>query len=100
MGISMDGTYTLATGRLNMQGVISPIYMVNVVGRLIARKGEGLIGFNYRLRGTGDNPRVQVNPLSALTPGIFRDIFRSPPPRLDGAPSEPSRPPQQPVPDR
>ena len=29
-----------------------------------------------------DNPRVAVNPLSAFTPGMFRDIFRRPPPKL------------------
>lgn len=83
MGISMDGIYNLETGVMDFQGVISPIYLVNFVGRVVAaRKGEGLIGFNYLLGGTADNPRVQVNPLSVLTPGFFREIFRRPPPKL------------------
>ncbi|SEO51542.1 AsmA-like C-terminal region [Salinihabitans flavidus] len=76
LGLSIDGLYGLKTGRFDLQGVISPIYLLNAVGRVISRRGEGLFGFNYYLRGTGDDPRVQVNPLSVLTPGIFRDIFR------------------------
>ncbi|WP_245853584.1 DUF3971 domain-containing protein [Maliponia aquimaris] len=82
MGISMDGYYDLTTGQMDMQGVLSPIYIVNGIGRLISRQGEGLIGFNFNLRGPVDNPRVSVNPLSVFTPGMFRDIFRRPPPEL------------------
>nr|WP_245216276.1 DUF3971 domain-containing protein [Sagittula salina] len=82
MGISLDGYYDLISGAMDFQGVISPIYVLNAVGRLFARKGEGLIGFNFNLRGTVGEPKVSVNPLSALTPGMFRDIFRRPPPRL------------------
>ncbi|MDQ2089041.1 AsmA family protein [Marimonas arenosa] len=82
MGISMDGYYDLETGAMNMQGVVSPFYLVNAVGAVLTRKGEGLIGFNYTLRGTAENPRVSVNPLSLLTPGLFREIFRRPPPKL------------------
>ncbi|MCT4555706.1 MAG: DUF3971 domain-containing protein [Pelagimonas sp.] len=82
MGISMDGYYDLARREMDMQGVLSPIYFLNGIGRLIARKGEGLIGFNFNLKGAVDQPRVLVNPLSVFTPGMFRDIFRRPPPKL------------------
>lgn len=83
MGISMDGYYFFESGKLRMQGVLSPVYILNVVGRIFApRKGEGLIGFNYELRGQAANPRVSVNPLSVLTPGMFREIFRRAPPDI------------------
>ncbi|WP_315901583.1 DUF3971 domain-containing protein [Salipiger bermudensis] len=82
MGISMDGFYNLADKRMDMQGVLSPIYILNGIGQLFARKGEGLIGFNFNLRGAASDPQVSVNPLSAFTPGIFRDIFRRPPPSV------------------
>ncbi|WP_136441286.1 AsmA-like C-terminal region-containing protein [Pacificoceanicola onchidii] len=82
MGISMDGYYDMNSGSMDMQGVLSPIYILNGIGRLIARKGEGLIGFNFNLRGPVSGPRVSVNPLSVFTPGMFRDIFRRPPPRV------------------
>ena len=82
MGISMDGYYDLETGAMNMQGTVSPFYMINGIGAILTRKGEGLVSFTYRLKGTPKNPRVQVNPLSLLTPGMFREIFRRPPPKL------------------
>ena len=82
MGLSMDGVYGLESGVIDMQGVISPVYLLNSIGSVLTRKGEGLIGFNYRLRGPATGPSVSVNPLSALTPGMFRDIFRAPPPTL------------------
>ena len=65
-----------------MQGVISPIYMLNGIGAALTREGEGLFGFSYRLGGSSDDPSVSVNPLSILTPGMFREIFRRPVPRL------------------
>jgi hypothetical protein len=80
IGLSMDGVYDLISGRMDMRGVISPLYLINAIGSPLTRKGEGLIGFNYRLRGTGKSPRVQVNPLSALTPGFFREVLRPPRP--------------------
>ena len=83
MGIAMDGYYNLAAKALDMQGVISPIYALNGIGQIFTRKGEGLLGFNYRLTGQVAKPRVQVNPLSIFTPGMFRDIFRRPPPKTN-----------------
>lgn len=87
MGVSMAGLYDSATRRLDMQGVISPIYLINGIGALFSRQREGLFGFNYTLTGTADTPKVRVNPLSLLTPGMFRDLFRTAPPRLPQAPS-------------
>lgn len=78
IGLSMDGSYDTNSGVLNMRGVVSPVYLLNGIGSVLTRKGEGLIGFNYRLRGPAASPKVDVNPLSVLTPGMFRDIFRKP----------------------
>lgn len=80
MGISMDGVYALDTGQLQMQGVITPVYLLNGVGSIFTRKGEGLFAFNYSLKGTAKDPDVFVNPLTALTPGGIRDLFRAPKP--------------------
>ncbi|MEX0348036.1 MAG: DUF3971 domain-containing protein [Paracoccaceae bacterium] len=79
MGISVDGRVDTERRLLNLRGVISPVYLLNAVGRVISRSGEGLFGFNYTLTGPLGDPRVGVNPLSALTPGILRDIFRGEP---------------------
>lgn len=93
MGLSMDGIYELDSGTLNMRGVISPIYIINAIGRVVSRKGEGLFGFAFRLRGSADDPKVSVNPLSALAPGMFREIFRGKAPTVPGAPEEETQPP-------
>ncbi|MBS9718629.1 DUF3971 domain-containing protein [Pseudohalocynthiibacter aestuariivivens] len=83
LGVSMDGVYSLGTKLLDMQGVISPVYIVNGIGAIFTRRGEGIFGFNYRLTGSSDDPSVSVNPLSIFTPGMFREIFRRPPPKVD-----------------
>ncbi|MEM9498766.1 MAG: AsmA-like C-terminal region-containing protein [Pseudomonadota bacterium] len=80
MGISMDGYYYPVSKRMDMQGVVSPLYLVNAVGGIFTRRGEGLIGFSYTIRGAASAPVVGVNPLSAFTPGMFRELFRRRPP--------------------
>lgn len=82
IGVSMAGVYGTETGALDLQGVVSPVYMLNGIGSVLTRRGEGLFGFNYRVRGTKDRSLVSVNPLSILTPGMFRDLFRRDPPSL------------------
>jgi hypothetical protein len=84
IGLSMDGYYDLGNGALNMRGVISPIYLINAVGSLLTRKGEGLFGFAFNLTGPADSPKVSVNPVSALMPGMFRELFRARPPQAPG----------------
>ena len=80
IGLSFDGYIDSKTNRMNIQGVLSPFFMLNSVGSFLTRRGEGLIGFNFNMRGSTKSPSVTVNPLSAFTPGMFRDIFRRPPP--------------------
>ncbi|MEO0372657.1 MAG: AsmA-like C-terminal region-containing protein, partial [Pseudomonadota bacterium] len=84
MGISMEGYYHSDRKLLDLDGVISPVYALNL-GGWFGRPGEGLIGFGYDVEGPANNPKVQVDPLSVLTPGMFRDLFRGPPPARPGA---------------
>ncbi len=81
LGISLDGIYDMKRNTLDMQGVISPVYFLNAIGQIFSRGKEGLFGFAYSLRGSAEDPRISVNPLSILTPGAFREIFRRPPPK-------------------
>ncbi|MEL6532088.1 MAG: DUF3971 domain-containing protein [Pseudomonadota bacterium] len=81
IGLSMDGRYETASGRYDVQGVVSPIYVINgALGAIFAPRREGLFGVSYQVTGQGDQATVTANPLSILTPGIFREIFRRPPP--------------------
>lgn len=80
LGVSLDGVYHLASKRMDLQGVMSPVFFLNAIGQIFTRRGEGLFGFTFRLAGSADAPQVSVNPLSILTPGMFREIFRRAPP--------------------
>ena len=96
IGLSMDGVYDLNRGILNMRGVISPVYLINALGSVLTRKGEGMIGFSYTLKGPSADPSVQVNPLSGLAPGFLREIFRGAQPTMPGEePAQGGRPPRR-----
>lgn len=80
MGISLRGKVSRATdttaSTMVMDGVVSPFYMLNAIGAPISRKGEGLFGVTFALQGPSADPKIRVNPLSLLTPGPLREIFR------------------------
>ena len=86
IGMTLDGWYDTRAKSVNLEGVITPLYAVNgvferIFGVLVGRrKGEGMFSFTYRMRGPAAQPKVKVNPLSILTPGAFREIFRQKPP--------------------
>ncbi|MGR3490408.1 MAG: DUF3971 domain-containing protein, partial [Shimia sp.] len=80
MGISLDGRMATGSGQMQFRGVLSPLYLLNGIGSIFTRRGEGLIGFTYTLAGTPQAPQIGVNPFSALTPAMFREIFRKPVP--------------------
>lgn len=89
MGITLDGWYNSADKTVNFEGVTTPFYALNglferTLGKLGGRKkGEGLFSFTYRMKGSAENPKVSVNPLSILTPGALREIFRRKVPKPD-----------------
>ena len=82
MGVTMQGNFYPSSGKIDMQGVVSPFYLLNGIGQILTRRGEGLFGVTYRLSGSKDAPQITVNPLSILTPGMFREIFRRAPPEV------------------
>jgi len=51
----------------------------------------------YSVKGNADQPDLSINPLSVLTPGIFRRIFEGKMPTAAQAPSN-QAPPLQPIP--
>lgn len=91
MGLSFDGTVDTVAGTLNLRGAISPIYLVNAIGSVLTRKGEGIFAFNYTLAGPLSAPHVSVNPLSGLAPLFLRNLMRAPPPTVsdEAAPAQP-----------
>ena len=92
LGLTGEGTYDRKKDELNLTGTIVPSYTLNtivgylpLIGKLLTGgEGEGLVGINYRVVGTGANPQVAVNPLSVLAPGVLRKLFVAPDVGPDG----------------
>jgi hypothetical protein len=93
MGLTGAGAYNIERDDLDVDGVVAPSPMLNlsilgeipVIGDLlVSRRGEGVFGMTYSINGPAAQPRVGVNPVSALTPGILRRIFEPAPARDAG----------------
>ena len=72
--IDMGGTYVGGTGVL---GALEPIPIIGPI--VMGPRGEGVFGITYAIKGSTAKPEVIVNPLSLITPGIFREIFNMTP---------------------
>ncbi len=83
IGLTVDGWLDFVRDRVNLDGTFVPAFAVNnlvsqipVFGLLLGGGAhEGLFGVNYRISGSATKPTLNVNPLSAIAPGIFRKIF-------------------------
>jgi len=82
LGITASGWVDTERDRLELAGTVAPAYALNsllgnipLLGQLFGGGSQGLFAANYRLSGSSDNPDVAVNPLSALAPGILRQLF-------------------------
>ena len=85
LGLTMGGyeKYGEKQNTVNVNGLLSPVYIINgvikaipLIGKVLGgEKGEGVFGVSYKVHGDSSNPIVLVNPLSILTPGVFRKIF-------------------------
>lgn len=88
MGLTTQGYIDYARDRVDLNGTFVPAYQVNslvthipVVGTLLGGgTHEGIFGVNYRIVGPASGPTLNVNPLSAMTPGFLRKVFGA----LDG----------------
>lgn len=82
-GSSFSGVVYDARNRIDIVGSFMPAYGVNrvfgaipLLGQILGNGNEGgLIGITYRLDGLFSAPKLTVNPISAIAPGIFRNIF-------------------------
>jgi hypothetical protein len=87
LGFTAAGTINLTSGDTDLSTTIIPAYALNklpgeipVIGKLFsAEKGGGLFAVRAHISGQLTDPDVTVNPLSALTPGVLRDVFGSAP---------------------
>ncbi len=83
LGITAQGDVDLRQHTADVTGTVVPAYFFNqllgdlpLVGRIFSpEKGGGVFAARYSVRGKLSDPKVGVNPLSALTPGFLREGF-------------------------
>lgn len=102
IGASAEGYLDRPKNEVAVKGTLVPLFGINSVlgyipllgNLLVSKPGEGIIGMTYAVTGNADEPRISVNPLSLVTPGILRRIFEGRMPNPANAPSnaKPSTP--------
>ncbi|MCO5066023.1 MAG: DUF3971 domain-containing protein [Rhizobiaceae bacterium] len=83
VGTTFRGTVYDENDQMDLTGTFMPAYGLNrlfgelpLIGQILGNgQDRGLIGVTYRLTGDVNAPRLQINPLSVIAPGIFRNIF-------------------------
>lgn len=83
VGATFQGTFRDARGNMDMTGTFMPAYGLNrlfaelpLVGVILGNgRDRGLLGITFRLQGRFDEPKLAINPLSIIAPGVFRQIF-------------------------
>lgn len=84
LGMTGEGNIDLNEKSVDIDGALVPAYIANsllgdipVLGSLlVGKKGEGVFALSYAVEGPFEATQISVNPLSALTPGFLRGIFR------------------------
>ncbi len=83
LGATMRGAVDFKAQTVDLGGTYVPLYGLNsalgaipILGKVfVGRQGEGVVGITFAIKGNLNDPSVLVNPISAITPGIFRQIF-------------------------
>lgn len=84
IGFTASGTVYTYADVLDITGTVVPAFALNsalghipVLGGILTggEKGSGVFAVNYSMSGPTGDPKISINPLSALTPGIFRNVF-------------------------
>jgi hypothetical protein len=83
IGATFQGMLRDQRGEMDMTGTFMPAYGLNrlfgelpLIGAILGNgRDRGLLGITFKLHGPFDKPRLAVNPLSLIAPGVFRQIF-------------------------
>jgi Protein of unknown function len=83
VGATFQGTVRDKNGQTDMTGTFMPAYGLNrlfaelpIIGLILGNgRDRGLLGITFKLTGDIDKPKLTVNPLSIIAPGVFRSIF-------------------------
>lgn len=84
IGASAQGIIRKNDLAMDIGGTIIPAYALNsaisnvpVLGDVLTGgRGQGVFGLNFALKGSMNRPRFLVNPVSAIAPGILRNLLQ------------------------
>ena len=86
VGATVEGNIDYTRDEVHLRGTIVPFYGLNnmfgqipIVGLFLGGGNkEGLLGITYEAVGPPSAPRITVNPVSAIAPGLLRKFIPSP----------------------
>ncbi|PIZ30465.1 MAG: hypothetical protein COY40_04525, partial [Alphaproteobacteria bacterium CG_4_10_14_0_8_um_filter_53_9] len=83
MSIRLSGSYNRTEKLMNFDGSLVPALPMNrlvsqipLLGSFLTGSQDGLVVADFKLKGPTSDPEVSVKPLSVLTPGLLKDLFR------------------------
>lgn len=86
IGATIEGNIDNVRDDVHLRGTFVPLYGLNnmfgqipIVGLFLGGgSNEGLLGITYEAVGPPSAPRVSINPVSAIAPGLLRKFIPSP----------------------
>ncbi|MDG7052660.1 MAG: DUF3971 domain-containing protein [Wolbachia endosymbiont of Alcedoecus sp.] len=83
LGISTSGKLDIRDYKFQVEGQVIPAYSINksllkipIIGKLLTGgKSRGIISIDYKASGDDKNSNVSVNPISSLTPSLFKRLL-------------------------
>jgi hypothetical protein len=98
IGATVEGQIDYERDDVRLRGTFVPLYGLNnmfgqipIVGLFLGGgSNEGLFGITYEASGPPSSPRITVNPISAVAPGLLRKLI-PPPGAFEGNYVQPTR---------
>jgi hypothetical protein len=86
VGATIEGQIDYVKDDVRLRGTFVPFYGLNnmfgqlpIVGIILGGgSNEGLLGITYEASGPPSAPRIMVNPVTAIAPGLLRKFIPSP----------------------
>lgn len=83
LGFRFDGSLDQRRSYLDLKGTVIPLYALNtlvgntpLIGKVLSGgEDKGVFAMNFTVKGPLNNPDVDTNPLSMVTPGFIREMF-------------------------
>lgn len=82
LGLTFKGDYHSGANKMDVSGTIVPLSGLNkalsnipVIGQVLSGGTGSVFAATYTIKGDADDPKVAVNPLSVLAPGLIRRIL-------------------------